>query len=707
MKKSYQIISGILALSMFCTAFTGCSGNDLQTDSFVPTERPVEILTSETAQEEEENAMNKPEMKPVAETSLPETEHISPTETVTSVLGTQIDVDAVLNRDSVEDSGKNYSMPLSRFIEDGDLVTSFTFIFYSADGKSSIGTYKGGCGISVTQDCPSATNKGWYQSDDFSVQADGAYVEVTWNVPAEIQNFIPKSGTVQIGYWWGDTTEVRLQNVICNYSRKAEIPVDNTENIAVGQNLNYSSDSTNTISIPLADVLGNDGTPQAVTFEIASESALGKFTGAFGMNGNEWYMSDTVAVFTDASNLSLTWIIPEEVKNTLSESPELLFSYWWGKPENIVLQSVTIKYSTGRAFYTLEQEQEPSEPLDEEALKADREKASALVANIKVGWNLGNSLDSYDKRSGTDEDYETLWGNAKTTQTLIDTIKKKGFNAVRIPVSWTNHLDENGNVDGLWMERVQEVVDYAMHDELYVILNMHHDDFTWLTPTKDAETEVTEKYVKVWSQIAEQFQDYDEHLLFEGLNEPRVIGSPNEWTGGTAEERTVINHLLQKFVDTVRSSGGYNPNRTLVITTHAASISDSALDGLRLPNDGNVVLSIHNYAPYKLTTDEFPDVRSFDDAGKYELKQEFDKLYEKFVSRGIPVIIGEFGAEDKDNATVRSAYYAYYVSQAKERNIPCFVWDNGAKDSYGLLDRNSCTWYYGNIADAVINAANS
>ncbi len=254
------------------------------------------------------------------------------------------------------------------------------------------------------------------------------------------------------------------------------------------------------------------------------------------------------------------------------------------------------------------------------------------------------------------------------------------------------------------MKRVQEVVDYAMNDEMYVILNMHHDDYTWLTPTKEAEAEVTAKYVKIWEQIAERFQDYDDHLLFEGLNEPRVVGSPNEWTGGTAEERVVINHLLQNFVKTVRNSGGNNPDRTLVITTHAASISDSAVDGLRLPNDGNIVISIHNYAPYKLTSAEYPEVRSFDDAGKYELTQEFDKLYEKFVSRGIPVIIGEFGAEDKDNTTVRSVYYSYYVSEAKKRNIPCFIWDSGAKDSFGLLDRNTCIWYYGDIADSIMNA---
>ena len=265
---------------------------------------------------------------------------------------------------------------------------------------------------------------------------------------------------------------------------------------------------------------------------------------------------------------------------------------------------------------------------------------------------------------------------------------------------------KTGNIDGFWMQRVQEVVDYAMNDELYVILNMHHDDFTWLTPTREAEEKVTEKYTKVWTQIAEAFQDYDEHLLFEGLNEPRVIGSPNEWTGGTAEERTVINHLLKRFVAVVRSTGGYNPERTLIITTHAASISDSALDGLRLPNDGNIVVSIHNYAPYKLTTAEYPDVRGFDSAGKYELSQEFDKLYEKFVSRGIPVIIGEFGAEDKDNSTVRAAYYSYYITEAKKRNIPCFIWDNGAKDSYGILSRSTCTWYYNDIADAIMNAVN-
>lgn len=329
--------------------------------------------------------------------------------------------------------------------------------------------------------------------------------------------------------------------------------------------------------------------------------------------------------------------------------------------------------------------------------------AAKIAADIKIGWNLGNTLDCYDVTWAV-KDHETAWGNPKTTKEMIDTVKAAGFNAVRIPVSWTDHITEDGTIDKDWMDRVQEVVDYSMDNDLYTIINVHHDDYTWLNPTCSDEAAVKEKLVKIWEQIAERFRDYDTKLLFEGMNEPRVVGSTYEWVGGTAEEREVVNRLLQAFVDTVRASGGRNSARTLIVTTYAASITGEAVNALELPDDNNLIVSIHSYAPWKFTTLEFPEETDFTDSGKAEIDKGLDFLYGTFVFNGIPVFICEFGAENKDNAEERAEYFSYYVEAAAERGIPCFIWDNGKEDGYGLLNRRDCTWYDESLIDSLMAA---
>lgn len=329
--------------------------------------------------------------------------------------------------------------------------------------------------------------------------------------------------------------------------------------------------------------------------------------------------------------------------------------------------------------------------------------AAEIAADIKIGWNLGNTLDCYDVTWAV-MDHETAWGNPKTTKEMIDTVKAAGFNAVRIPVSWTDHITEDGTIDKDWMDRVQEVVDYSMNNDLYTIINVHHDDYTWLNPTSSDESAVRAKLVKIWEQIAERFRDYDTKLLFEGMNEPRVVGSTYEWTGGTAEEREVVNRLLQAFVDTVRASGGRNSARTLIVTTYAASITGEAVNALKVPDDGNIIVSIHSYAPWKFTTLEFPEETDFTDSGKAEIDKGLDFLYGTFVYNGIPVFICEFGAENKDNAAERAEYFSYYVEAAAERGIPCFIWDNGKENGYGLLNRRDCTWYDESLIDSLMAA---
>ncbi|MBP0974290.1 MAG: cellulase family glycosylhydrolase, partial [Oscillospiraceae bacterium] len=597
-------IAAAACMAVFgCTMLTGC---DIAESVLGPSY--ADQSETETEAPSEESAV--PGTEPTTEPETEETTvHVSPTESVTSSLGAQLETDVYLNKDSSNDDDKICKVALDNFIQQGDKVESFVFVFY-ADGN--MGTYQGACGISVTDDSPVGSD-GWYASPNFEASTQGGFAEIRWNVPSDIRDCIDASGEVQIGYWWGDVSTVHLKEIICNYSRTVELPVDVTTEIPIGQDLYYDNDDAKYARVPVGRLFDEDGIPQAVTYHLTSPGRIGKFVGGFTADGGgEPYTSSNIAILSDATDLNLTWILPESVRHT--GVSDLGIGFWWGEQGSITLDSITVKYTTGSAPAAAPAPAESSESTSKEDTPVSNSKQAAqIAADIRVGWNLGNTLDCYDDKAATKpENLETYWGNVKTTKATIDTVKAKGFNAVRIPVTWGNHMDSDGTIDSAWMARVQEIVDYAIDNDMYVILNTHHEDALWMHPVYSEESTVTERFVRAWEQIAARFKDYDNKLLFEGLNEPRIHGTSSEWMGGTSEERSVINHMEEQFISTVRASGGNNAKRTLIITTHAASITDAAISGLTLPDDDNIIVSIHNYAPWKLTTLEYPDDRSFD-----------------------------------------------------------------------------------------------
>ncbi|MBQ8348267.1 MAG: cellulase family glycosylhydrolase [Ruminococcus sp.] len=668
----------------FAAAFTilascaGCSGKkDSSSDAPAPT-----VQT--------ENTTNPSDTNDTATTAEPTTEevteHISPVESLSSTLGSQVTVDKIIQR---TEGSNTVQLPLADFIEEGDVVSSFTFVIYSADG-SDIGEFKGGCGISVTSECPSATDEGWYQSADFSAATQGTYGEIKWDVPADVSQYISAGGDVLFGYWWGNAESIRIDSVICTYTRTKEIPVDGTVSQNVGKSCSYEENS-NTINIPTADFLPEGAVPEAVTYNISTSGSFGKFTGAFGYNSSSsYYQSGDISVFTDSSSLSLTWFVPAQAKNYVSDDGELVLGYWWSEQPNVTLDSVTVKYSLGGGNASMTTDNNVSKPDAPTASTGDFRSADEIVKEIKVGWNLGNTLDSYNT-SKTGIATETGWGNPKTTKEMIQSVKNAGFNAVRIPITWGEHM--NGDtIDSEWLERAAEIVDYAYNEGMFVIINMHHDDALWFEPDDSEYSADSAKLKAIWEQIAARFADYGDRLLFEGMNEPRTIGSKDEWMGGTAAERAVINKYEQDFVDTVRKSGGNNAERSLIITSYAASAETSAINDVVVPNAGNIIISIHYYAPW-----QFSDGTStvFDDAGKSELDAKFAELKKKFADKGTPVIIGEFGCVNAAPENVRTDYYNYYIKSAMSQGIKCFVWDNGistGEQSFGIFNRNSQSW---------------
>ncbi len=328
-----------------------------------------------------------------------------------------------------------------------------------------------------------------------------------------------------------------------------------------------------------------------------------------------------------------------------------------------------------------------------------------LVADMNIGWSLGNTLDAI---GGIGLGAETAWGNPKTKQEMIDKVLDAGFNVIRIPVTWDGHFGgaPEYKIHDIWLKRVKEVVDYAYSKGAYVILNTHHEE--WYIPD-EANKEAHAKQIAIlWTQIADYFKDYDERLIFEGLNEPRKRGTPVEWSGDE-EAREVINYWQQVFVDTVRATGGNNEFRHLMISGYAASSSKTNLAAIRLPEDEKLIVSVHAYIPYNFAMNK-TGTADWSPADSRDIDNLMANLDELFISKGIPVIIGEFGAVNKTNEQERAEWATYYLTKAKEIGVPCVWWDNQCFDTngenYGLLNRRTLEFKYPELLRAMMAVTN-
>lgn len=336
--------------------------------------------------------------------------------------------------------------------------------------------------------------------------------------------------------------------------------------------------------------------------------------------------------------------------------------------------------------------------------------ALELTKEMRLGWNLGNTMDAHGT---TGLASETYWGNPKTTKAMIDKVKQTGFNTVRIPITWTGHFGSapDYTIDEAWLNRVEEIVNYVLDNDMYAIINLHHEEGDWLIPTYGNQEKAVAQIKKLWAQIGTRFKDYSDYLIFEAINEPRVIGSSSEWTGGTYENRAVINSFNLAAVNTIRATGGNNDKRFIMVPTHAACSLTDAVNDLVIPNnDSRIIVSIHSYSPYQFCMVATSNTTWGTSSEKASLSSEFDALYNKFIKNGRAVVIGEFGTIDKNNLSSRVTHAEYYVQEAKKRGIPVIWWDNGyygpgKGDSYAILDRNKLTWYYPDIANALVRGS--
>lgn len=334
-----------------------------------------------------------------------------------------------------------------------------------------------------------------------------------------------------------------------------------------------------------------------------------------------------------------------------------------------------------------------------------------IVADMGAGWNLGNQLEASIENGVQGE---TVWGNPTITKAALTAVKNAGFNTVRIPVSWLAKIGPapNYTIDSSWLNRVQEVVDYAIDQDMYVILDLHNDgsisvDGSWILTNASDQAEIKNKLGIVWGQIASRFADYDEHLIFESMNE---IGA--ESGNSEAEIRSaidLINQYNQVIVDSIRQSGGNNNKRWILVPGWSTNIDYTAGDyGFTVPTDNyrassipssqkRIMISVHYYTPWEFAGQLDGEVTRWGDveegtitwANETYMKNQFKKMYDAFVTNGYPVVIGEYGAVDKafldsKNADSR-AYFAHSVCKySKEYGCVPVYWDNGSNGDYGM-----------------------
>lgn len=355
--------------------------------------------------------------------------------------------------------------------------------------------------------------------------------------------------------------------------------------------------------------------------------------------------------------------------------------------------------------------EKPSNDVDSNAPEGMKSTNIGLVKKIKVGWNLGNTCEAgiWDGWNDDDLNIETNWlsPKVKTSKAMFTALKEAGFNAIRIPVRWYLHADADLHINDRWMARVKEIVDFAVSQDMYVILNSHHDNWYDRLPVGYNETDIHAKYKTMWTQIATCFKNYDEHLILAGANEIIKLNSDGSENWGNPNDQNFkfVNDLMQLFVNTVRATGGNNEWRCLMVQPWACNPANAVSDKFVLPTDtkeNRLIVEYHCYDPYNYATPKTQHEVSQNDYNN--IANSFSKLNTKFVAKGIPCIMAEFGStqdntysKGKDAADkIRAEYHTFVVKEAKKYGIPGFYWDNYCfetnGENFGLLDRKNCNF---------------
>lgn len=396
-------------------------------------------------------------------------------------------------------------------------------------------------------------------------------------------------------------------------------------------------------------------------------------------------------------------------------------------------ESLTLTFTTKGAVIADDPYELPT-PGDNDAWKQ--------LEKLGLGWNLGNQFDAFYSYAGAGDKLfypdETCWGNPKVTKQTFTKVKEMGFKTVRIPVTWLKMIGEapEYKIDETWMARIKEVVGWARDAGLNVLINTHHDEdhyygnedlgHRWLniidaTSDESVNKQIKDKIKGVWTNIANEFKDEGDYLIFEGFNEI----NDGKWGGSanTADQAKVLNQWNQVFVDAVRATGGNNATRWLGVPTYCAGPTYEKYFVMPKDPANRTMLAVHSYDPYQFTlADGLPQKKwghTFNGKPSDEksLRTMFETLYNKYVAKGTPVYLGEFGCSFREYGTPEwrnfKYYLEFYVKAAHSYGIPCMLWDNGAKgfgsERHSYIDHGTGDYvdHSKEVIDVMVNAMNN
>ncbi|MGM0879965.1 MAG: cellulase family glycosylhydrolase [Bacillota bacterium] len=352
-------------------------------------------------------------------------------------------------------------------------------------------------------------------------------------------------------------------------------------------------------------------------------------------------------------------------------------------------------------------------PVGSAASSPKETKMQSYVSAMQPGWNLGNTFDSFNTNAPNNGD-ETSWGNPLVTKEFLKEIKKQGFKSIRIPITWSGRMggapDYTINPD--WMDRVQQVVDWSLQEGLYVMINIHHDSWMWINKAPENHDAVLAQYNAIWTQVADRFKNHSDKLMFESVNEPFFDNVD------VATQHAFLDELNTSFFHIVRASGGKNDVRPLVLPTLFTNNSQEHVDSLASTiadlNDPNLIATIHFYGfwPFSVNIAGFPKL---EELTINDIDTMANNVYNTFVSKGIPVVIGEFGLLGWDATPFKSPFsegvpehgemlkfLEYFTYKSIENKLTLMLWDNG-----GRFDRRTLQWNDPELYDLIMASLKS
>nr|WP_321452671.1 cellulase family glycosylhydrolase [uncultured Carboxylicivirga sp.] len=463
------------------------------------------------------------------------------------------------------------------------------------------------------------------------------------------------------------------------------------------------------ITIKAGDIIKNVSVIQAKNYSLVLDQTL------YSLTQEE---QDLTITFTRSEDVQIMindpWISQKELKSVINDSKEFVVQANSGMVSRKGTITFTLNDITEIVTITQEGVGGGSVPADMTGVESN---AIELAQKIIAGWNVGNSLEVPGGETG--------WGNPKVNKDLIDAVKAAGFNAVRIPCAWDGYIvdRETYEISSTWLARVKEVVDYCIDNDMYAVINTHWDG-GWLenNPTYDKQNEVNEQLYAIWQQVGIYFRDYDEHLLFAGTNEVHV---ENVYTKPTNENIEVQQSFNQTFVDAVRSTGGKNAYRNLIVQTYNTNIGW----GVELHNmptdeaDGRLFVEVHYYDPYEFTLSTGNGHKilwgeGYDNSywGQEDyVESTFASMKTTFYDKGIPIILGEYGAMYRSTLSgedlalhneSRNYFLKTVTEEAKANGFVPFIWDNGG-DDFGLFNRHTAEQIHPDAIQAIIDGASN